>query len=311
VSCEASPATITADKLALLREFGVSRLSLGIQSFDEGDVHAMGRPQRSREVEAAMALVKEARFPTVNLDLIYGGQSQTHSSWLDSVARASDFGADEIYLYPLYVRPLTGLGRLGREWDDWRLALYRAGRDRLLDDGYEQISMRMFRRAAPRIATVGNPYNAGGPVYCCQSDGMVGLGCGARSYTRSLHYSREYAVGSRAIGGILADYLRRTRADFARCDYGFWLSDEEQRRRHVILSLLQAEGLDLAAYTRRFASQAMADLPQLAALAESDLAAIDDERIQLTPAGLERSDAIGPWLYSSAVRRRMEEYAWR
>jgi oxygen-independent coproporphyrinogen-3 oxidase len=304
VSCEASPATITAEKLALLRERGVSRLSLGIQSFDEHDAHAMGRPQQRREVELALGLVQEAKFPSVNLDLIYGGQAQTQDSWLDSVMQAIEYGANEIYLYPLYVRPLTGLGRLAHEWDDWRLALYRAGRDLLLDRGYEQVSMRMFRLGKSA------PGSRPGPAYCCQSDGMIGLGCGARSYTRGLHYSREYAVGSRAVAGILADYLRREQSDFAVCDFGIRLDEQEQRRRHVILSLLQVEGLDLTAYRRRFASDALADLPQLAALAESDLASLNDDRLQLTAAGLERSDAIGPWLYSPAVRRRTEGYAW-
>jgi oxygen-independent coproporphyrinogen-3 oxidase len=305
VSCEASPATITAEKLALLRAWGVSRLSLGIQSFDEQDAHAMGRPQRQREVESALGLLREARFPIINLDLIYGGETQTNDNWLDSVARAIDFGADEIYLYPLYVRPLTGLGRLGRAWDDWRLALYRAGRDLLLERGYEQVSMRMFRRSV--CSTV----QRSGPIYCCQSDGMIGLGCGARSYTRSLHYSREYAVGSRAIAGILADYIRRDTADFTTCDFGIWLDDEERRRRHVILSLLQTTGLDLTEYRDRFGTEALADLPQLATLDHVSLATIDDEWIRLTTAGLERSDAIGPWLYSSAIRQRTEEFGWR
>ena len=140
---------------------------------------------------------------------------------------------------------------------------------------------------------------------------MLGLGCGARSYTRSLHYAREYAVGTRAVAGILADYLRRTQAEFASCDYGIRLDGDERRRRLVILSLLQTEGLELAHYRRRFGGEALDDLPQLVALAVSGLATIDDERIPLTPAGVERSDAIGPWLYSAAVRRRMEDYAWR
>ena len=311
VSCEASPATIDAEKLALLREFGVTRLSVGIQSFDGDDAHAMGRPQRRKEVERALALVRAAGFPSVNLDLIYGGETQTRESWLDSVSRAIDFGANEIYLYPLYVRPLTGLGRLARQWDDWRLALYRAGRDLLLISGYEQVSMRMFRLSSrhTRCAVAGE--HAEPAYYCCQDDGMIGLGCGARSYTRSLHYAREYAVGTRAISGILADYLRRSPAEFAVCDYGIRLDEDEQRRRLVILSLLQAEGLALDHYRRRFGGEVQGDLPQLSLLAESGLATMDGERVQLTAAGLERSDAIGPWLYSAAVCRRMEEYAWR
>jgi oxygen-independent coproporphyrinogen-3 oxidase len=311
VSCEASPATIDSEKLALVRELGVTRLSLGIQSFDEDDAHAMGRPQRRGELEAALALVQAAPFPCVNLDLIYGGETQTRQSWLASVDRAIEFAPGEIYLYPLYVRPLTGLGRLAREWDDWRLALYRAGRERLLESGYEQVSMRMFRQCSRHTPCAAAGRHTECAYYCCQDDGMVGLGCGARSYTRGLHYSQEYAVGTRAIAGILSDYLRRTPADFARCEFGFRLSGDEQRRRLVIQSLLQVEGLELAHYRRRFGAGPLDDLPQLASLAEHGLATIDNERMQLTPAGLERSDAIGPWLYSPAVRRRMEEYAWR
>jgi oxygen-independent coproporphyrinogen-3 oxidase len=323
VSCEASPATITAEKLALLRERGVDRLSLGIQSFNEEDAHAMGRPQRCQDVEAALGLVHDAGFPTVNLDLIYGGETQTRESWLDSVVRAADFGADEIYLYPLYVRPLTGLGRRGRSWDDWRLALYRAGRDKLLERGYEQVSMRMFQQSSrhtpcavadsrhtdPLRGYPGAYYS--GPAYCCQDDGMIGLGCGARSYSRGLHYSREYAVGTGAIAGILADYISRSATDFSRVDYGFVLDPDEQRRRVLILSLLQAGGLDLAHYRRRFGANILDDFPQLEHLAEHGLAIIDRASVRLTAAGLERSDAIGPWLYSPQVLQRMEDYAWR
>jgi oxygen-independent coproporphyrinogen-3 oxidase len=302
VSCEASPATVDAEKLALLRKSGVDRLSLGIESFSERDAHAMGRPQQSATVAQALRLVRDAGFPIINLDLIYGAESQTTASWLASVQQAIDFAAEEIYLYPLYVRPLTGLGKSARTWDDWRLALYRAGRERLLESGYEQVSLRMFRRPLA---------NESGPVYCCQDDGMIGLGCGARSYTRSLHYSREYAVASRAVAGILADYLQRTHDDFGRIDYGIHLDADEQRRRWLIMSLLQVEGVARAAYRLRFGADALAEFPQLGELAPAGLATINDARIVLTPAGLERSDAIGPWLYSPAVQRLTEDYAWR
>lgn len=301
-SCEASPATITAEKLALLREWGVKRLSLGIESFSDDDAHALGRPQRTRDVEQALMLLREAGFPGVNLDLIYGGESQTLASWLASLKRAIDYRAEEIYLYPLYVRPLTGLGRVGRSWDDWRLTLYRAGRDLLLEQGYEQVSMRMFQRCGLAESS--------GPEYCCQADGMIGLGCGARSYTRMLHYSREYAVGSRAVAGILADYLGRTAREFAMVDFGIELDINEQRRRWLILSLLPAAGLLRQDYAQRFGTDVLAHFPELLSLVECGLAMLDERLLRLTPAGLERSDAIGPWLYSQRVQRLSEDYAW-
>jgi oxygen-independent coproporphyrinogen-3 oxidase len=180
--------------------------------------------------------------------------------------------------------------------------MYREARDRLATAGYAQASMRMFRAArAP---------GEGGPVYCVQEDGMVGLGCGARSYTRALHYASEYAVGARGVRDILDRWLLRTDDDFAHADLGFALSPDEQRRRYVSLSLL-AEGLDRAAYRRRFRADALDDLPQLAELVPRGLAEARGDTLVLTPRGMERSDAIGPWLFSPAVRARMDSFALR
>jgi oxygen-independent coproporphyrinogen-3 oxidase len=355
ISVETSPDTADRERLGALRERGVDRISIGVQSFIEAEVHAAGRAQRTATVERALDRIRAAGFPTLNIDLIYGLPGQTVESWLASLRAALRFAPEELFLYPLYVRPLTGLGRRGLPphppapsptwgegepnpprslvWrerepnlplspspslplsptrerepggegpDDLRLACYRAARELLLDAGYVQVSMRMFRAAhAPA---------AGGPAYCCQEDGMVGLGCGARSYTHGLHYSDEYAVGATGVRAILADYIARPDQAFDSASYGVQLGPEDQRRRYVIQSLLQAEGLALDAYHRRFGAAALDELPELRELPRLALAALRDGRLQLTEAGLERSDAIGPWLYSTGMRGLMEEYELR
>lgn len=302
VSVEVSPETITADKVAALRARGVDRVSIGIQSFLEAEVAAVKRPQKTAEVEAALGLLRGAHFPTLNLDLIYGMEGQTVESFLFSLRAALRYAPEELYLYPLYVRPLTFLGKKSRAWDDLRLSLYRAGRDFLLAEGYTQVSMRMFRaRHAP---------SAQGPVYRCQEDGMVGLGVGARSYTEGVHYSSEYAVASREVRGIIQAYIERDEASFAQVGYGFVLDAAEQRRRHLLLSLL-ADGVDPVAYRQRFGGNVREDFPELAELEAYGLARDTGTVLQLTPAGVERSDLIGPWLHSDGVRARSQEYAWR
>lgn len=140
---------------------------------------------------------------------------------------------------------------------------------------------------------------------------MVGVGCGARSYTRALHYATEYAVRAPGIRAIIADYVARPDEAFDRADYGFRLGPEEQRRRYIIQSLLSGEGLAFAAYRNRFSTEALADLAVLGELEPLGLARRDPERLRLTATGIERSDALGPWLYSDAVRELMGEYAWR
>jgi oxygen-independent coproporphyrinogen-3 oxidase len=299
VSCEASPTTLTRQKAHLLKAWGVCRVSLGVQTFDETESRQLGRPQSTKDVTRAIEIVRQESFPVLNLDLIYGNESQSLSSWMRTVEATIAYKPEEIYLYPLYIRPLTGLARVSKTTNDERLMHYRAARDALLGAGYVQASLRMFC-----IPTSGN---SEGPVYCCQTDGMVGLGCGARSYTRSLHYSTEFAVGRSGVRSILQEYLRRSPAEFARALHGYVLNNDDQQRRYVIQSLLQADGISRTAYRERFATDVLTHLPQLSELGKLGMATVAPDRICLTTMGLERSDAIGPWLYSPQVRQRMEE----
>ncbi|MGW7288066.1 STM4012 family radical SAM protein [Streptomyces sp. NPDC054847] len=305
LSVETSPATATADRLAVLAERGTTRVSIGVQSFVDAEARAAVRPQRRADVEAALGRIRDARIPVLNIDLIYGIDGQTERTWLSSLDAALGWEPEELYLYPLYVRPLTGLGRLGAAgdaaWDEQRLRLYRAGRDHLLARGYEQVSMRMFRRA-------GAPPSASDD-HACQTDGMIGLGCGARSYTSSLHYSFDYAVDMGQIRRIIDDFTAAE--DFSRAEVGRRVDEDEARRRHLLQSLLQAEGMDVAGYRERFgaapAGHFAAELERFAARGWLDAAAAPG-RLRLSPEGLAHSDALGPELFSPAVRAAMASY---
>ncbi|MEU0689609.1 STM4012 family radical SAM protein [Streptomyces uncialis] len=312
LSVEASPSTATADRLAVLAERGATRLSLGVQSFVDAEARAAVRPQRRADVEAALARIRAAGIPVLNIDLIYGIDGQTAESWRLSLDAALRWRPEELYLYPLYVRPLTGLGRRAavgeRAWDEHRLGLYRAGRDHLLAHGYEQRSMRMFRRAdAP----------AQGPDdYACQTDGMIGLGCGARSYTSALHYSFDYAVDAREVRSIIDTYTATE--DFGRAVHGRYMTEDgdgdEARRRHLLQSLLQADGLARADYRGRFGGDPEddfgAELAGFAARGWLDGGAPAGV-LRLSPEGLAYSDALGPELFSPAVRAAMAAYEAR
>ncbi|MER5407603.1 STM4012 family radical SAM protein [Streptomyces sp. NPDC002769] len=309
LSVEASPATASADRLAVLVRRGATRLSLGVQSFVEEEARAAVRPQRRADVEAALTRIRESAVPVLNIDLIYGIDGQTTASWRYSLDAALAWRPEEIYLYPLYIRPLTGLGRhadartADRDWDEQRLRLYREGRDHLLSEGYEQVSMRMFRRAdAP----------AQGPDdHACQTDGMIGLGCGARSYTSALHYSFDYAVSMREVRAIIDDYSATE--DFSRALHGRWVDENEARRRHLLQSLLQAEGLAAGDYRQRFGTAPVDDFAdELDVLARRGwLQDAGAERLRLSPEGLAHSDAIGPEFFSPAVKDAMAAYELR
>ncbi len=303
-SFELSPATVTREKLALLKSRGITRLSIGVQSFLHEETRALGRPQSIPQVHETLTMMREANFPVMNIDLIYGAEIQTTESWMESIREALKYNPEELYLYPLYVRPLTGLEKIGRTPADHRLELFRAGRDFLREHGYRQISMRLFRRDD---APVENDALEG-PVYCCQEDGMVGIGAGARSYTENIHYCTEYAVGRNGIQEIIDDYIGRSHEDHAHAVYGCQLSEQEQRRRFIMKSLLRIGGLVFSDYSAQFRGNALDDFPELNELESTGLATFSESRIELNDAGFERSDTIGPWLFSTEMSSRMERY---
>ncbi|WP_405016092.1 STM4012 family radical SAM protein [Kitasatospora sp. NBC_00070] len=313
-SVETSPTTATADRLAVLAERGATRLSIGVQSFVDEEARAAVRPQRRQEVEEALARLKEAAFPILNIDLIYGIDGQTEQSFRVSLDAALSWEPEEIYLYPLYVRPLTGLmarhDKDGRLWDEQRLRLYRYGRDHLLAAGYRQTSMRVFQRigtAAVELSDLAgiSEYN--------QQAGMVGLGVGARSFTTDLHYTTDYAVAVPEVRRIIDDYIATPTEEFRRAQWAFRMDQDERRRMFVLQALLEWSGLRTDAYRRRFGTRPEADFPaEFATLAERGwLAGGAGESLLLTAEGMAWADAIGPLFFSARVNDAMNSYQER
>jgi oxygen-independent coproporphyrinogen-3 oxidase len=296
-SVEVSPATADPEKVALLREFGVSRVSVGVQSMEPDETAAVQRPQEPARVRQVLGWLEGV--PQVNADLIYGLPGQTAATLRASIDGVIDAGANELYLYPLYTRPLTGLADRGVGGEDERLTLYRAGRDHLRARGWRQLTLRAFR--GPGVA------EAAGSPWRCQEDGTVGLGPGARSYTRRVHWSTPYAVRQAGVRARVAAWSAQTDAELGQATHGFVLDGEEQRRRFAVLSVLEA-GLDRAAWSTRFGTRLEDDLPELGELVDAGLAYDDGRWLRLGERGVELSDVIGAWLESQEVRARRD--AW-
>jgi oxygen-independent coproporphyrinogen III oxidase len=319
---EVAPDSATPERLRSYKNAGVTRLSMGVQSFVDAELDALARPRQRDEVIAAVHAIRELGFDELNLDLIYGIEGQTEASFLTSLESILAFQSEELYLYPLYVRKLTGLAKAARTRGlSQRAELYQAGVRRLTESGYSQQSMRMFRKAKPVLDSNSASYS-----FACQTLGTVGLGVGARSYTQALHYSEEYAVSRAASQAVLHAYNQRSESDFSHARYGFSLDMDERKRRYLLQSLLIWPGVDIAGYCAQFGSELLDDFPQLATLIEQSFAtykcssseAVAPYKNQgelrffaLTDAGMAHADAIGPWLYSNAVRAQMDAYDWR
>jgi oxygen-independent coproporphyrinogen III oxidase len=126
VTFEAEPGTLTDHKLKAIRELGVTRLSLGIEHFDDHILEINGRAHRSKEIARAYAYAREIGFPQINIDLIAGMVEETEEKWRETVARAVALNPDSVTIYQMEVPFNTGIyqqmkagGKLVAPVADW------------------------------------------------------------------------------------------------------------------------------------------------------------------------------------------------
>jgi putative oxygen-independent coproporphyrinogen III oxidase len=112
VTVEANPETVDAAMAAGLAGAGVTRVSMGAQSFDDRVLAALGRVHDAARVEAAVATLRAAGVPAVNLDLIYGGPGEDDRSWAATLEAAVALGPEHLSAYALTIEPATKFGRL-------------------------------------------------------------------------------------------------------------------------------------------------------------------------------------------------------
>lgn len=98
---EVSPSTITREKLAAFKRIGITRISLGVQSFDERTLRSLGRAHTLRSTLDAIEAVHDEKFPHFSIDLIFGAKGQTKDMWIADLERAAQCPVDHISAYCL------------------------------------------------------------------------------------------------------------------------------------------------------------------------------------------------------------------
>ena len=126
ITFEAEPGTLTDHKLRAIRDLGVTRLSLGIEHFDDHILELNGRAHRSKEIARAYGYAREIGFPQINIDLIAGMVEETGEKWRETVAKAVALQPDSVTIYQMEVPYNTGIyrqmkaeGRLVAPVADW------------------------------------------------------------------------------------------------------------------------------------------------------------------------------------------------
>lgn len=297
---ETAPNQTTDEKLALLKDAGVTRVSMGIQSLQDEELKILGRHHCAEKARESLALLKSFDFPCVNVDLIYGIPGQTVDSLMRSLEDILSFEPEEIFLYPLYVKHGAKMEKSmgdGMVLDaDMALIQYREASSFLRAQGYCQDSMRRFvRRRDMAVREFSD----------CGFGTSLALGCGGRSYLGNLHFCTPYAITRKDCMSQIEAF--ESTVDFDNIAHGIFLSEEEEKRRYVIRHLLIAPGLDLQRYGREFGSSVLEDFPLILQWMRQGWVK-RDSYLCLTDEGLALSDYLGPQLMSDEVSLKIREW---
>ncbi|MDX5348495.1 MAG: radical SAM family heme chaperone HemW [Hymenobacteraceae bacterium] len=111
ITLEANPDDLTAQKLQELRDAGVNRLSIGLQSFHEPHLRLMNRAHSATESRRCVELAQQAGFSNITVDLIYGVPHGNHDVWQQDLAQVFALGVPHVSCYALTVEPNTAFGR--------------------------------------------------------------------------------------------------------------------------------------------------------------------------------------------------------
>lgn len=230
---EANPGTVDRERLRFYRQLGFDRLSLGIQSFQPGELAAMGRIHTAEQAEEAIALAREAGFRRISGDLIYGYPGQTVETVWDSLERLLDTGVDHVSVYGLTVEEGTLLAKQVREGkallpsEDASGTMYDFLMEVLPQAGYHRYEISNFARPGQesrhnQVYWHYDPYMAFGAA-ACRFDGKI-----REINPRNLQAYLQGAPPEREI-----------------------LTCEDRRAELVFMNLRTVKGLSLEEFTQR------------------------------------------------------------
>ena len=282
ITCETNPGDLTPEAAAGFRAAGINRITIGVQSFDDGALAFLGRRHNAAGAVAAIENARQAGFANVGLDLIYGIPGQEIDRWLETLGEALSFAPEHLSCYQLTLEPSTPLGRKLRRKE------FISPQDNLLHDffihtsetleeaGYIHYEVSNFARGEDRMSRHNRKYWNHTPY--------LGLGPASHSFTgrrrwwnhRSL--DRYIAAADRGIPPIAETEV---------------LTGEQLLLESLYLGMRTREGIDLETFAERYGCDLIAEKgPALSALQDQGLITIQEGRLRPTRSGLAVSDSL-------------------
>jgi len=287
-SIEVDPREVYEGTLALLRELGFNRLSMGVQDFDPAVQRAVNRIQGEDETLAVLADARRLGFRSINMDLIYGLPRQTDASFARTLDKIIAAAPDRLSVFnyahlPQMFKTQRQINEAELPSPETKLNILQHTIERLTAAGYVYIGMDHFARpddelaVAQRSGTLYRNFQGYSTRAGCDLIGMgvTSISQVGDSYSQNLRTLEEYS--GRLDGNELAVFR------------GVELDADDRLRRAVIMQLICHLHLDMAAIERahgiRFADYFAVELGDLAPMQADGLVDITSQRIEVRPRG--------------------------
>jgi oxygen-independent coproporphyrinogen-3 oxidase len=287
ITFECEPGTLSESKLAAIRGIGVTRLSLGVENYDDAILEANGRAHRSGEIDKAYEFARSLDFPQINIDLIAGMMGETDANWQACIRKTIDLAPDSITIYQMELpfnttisrNLLTGADHQGQvaSWSTkrrWVLEAFEA----LEAAGYHIGSAYTAVRDPGRTTFIYRDR-------LWQGADMVGLGVASFGHVSGVHMQNLDAFEA------YCDAIEAGRLPLAR---GLRPDAEERLIREFILQL-KLGSIRPSYFQKKYGVDVVKHFrPGLDALCDDELARLEPDRVALTREGLLRVDSLLP-----------------
>ena len=277
---EANPGDLDPDKIAVLKESQVNRVSLGVQTFDNKMLKKIGRSHQEQDIYDNIRHLKQAGFDNISIDLIYALPGQTMDQVKENVAKAIDLDIPHMSLYSLILENHTVFmnrmrrGKLPLPKEELEAEMFEYIIEELEKAGFEHYEISNFSK--PGFESRHNL------VYWDNAE-YYGLGAGASGYVDGIRYKNH---------GPIRHYLEAIEAGKARITEEH-LTLEEKMEEELFLGLRKKSGVSKARFEEKFGVSFDQRYGQVvASLTEQGLLVPDDKQVRMTKRGLFLGDTV-------------------
>jgi oxygen-independent coproporphyrinogen-3 oxidase len=271
---EANPDELTFEKMKLMRSFGVNRLSMGVQTFDQDLLKVLGRTHSNEHVYSVIENAKKIGFPSISMDLMYGLPNQTMEQWEQSLKEAFRLKTPHISAYSLLVEPKTvfynlmSKGKLSLPGEDLEAEMYSYLLDEMQKQGYNQYEISNFSFEGKE-----SRHN----LLYWDNDEYLGLGAGAHGYVNNIRYSNH---------GPLKKYMESLEANEKPIMQQKEVTNIEKMEEEMFLGLRKNVGISLKKFEVRYGKTLQNVYGnELDELIQKELIILENDFIKLTRRG--------------------------